>query len=106
MARLFWEQYTYGVGTETYGFYDTIEDAVRAPFSSNGVNRDGRDLWLKPGENEKKKYIGHQPMHYPASESDSIEWQEHAAKLNSIFNAVEGAAEILANAQKKNIKAT
>lgn len=112
MTQCFWDQYTYGVGQEQYGYSDSIEEALKIPFLHSGskttpdghcmVNRDGRTLYV---ENEKGEWIAlvHQGMQYDYSETDSTEWQNHAKELNK-FVAVERAAEIFENckAQGRN----
>ncbi len=112
MSKCFWDQYTYGVGSEQYGHCDSIEKAVKIPFlhsetntTPDGflmMNRDGRTLYV---EDKKGDWIalGHQGMQYNYCETDSMEWQNHAKELNK-FAAVEKAAEIFENckAQGRN----
>ena len=102
MTHCFWDQYTYGIGSQQYGSFHTIEEALKTPFINSEsdktpdgylmMNRDGRNLMIKT----EKGYVllGHQPMHLDFKNTDSLEWQQHAAQ-NNAFVPVVGAAEIL-----------
>ena len=104
----FWAQYTYGIGFEEYGSFETIEDAVKAPFlhsestkTEDGrliCNVDGRVLMICDGESVKT--LGYQQVQLNIDDIDSLVWQNYAKNHNS-FVPVKNATEIFEAHRKK-----
>lgn len=96
-GKVFWSQYTFDVGTQDYGSFASIEDALKTPFISTKTY--GRNLFVQVDE-KVAEGLGYQCPPYVYNASDSEEWQDLARK-RSEFRPLEGAAEKLKRARKE-----